>query len=316
MGITKNSIFQGDLQWNDYSSYIRRKFGQRVQKISINAGFTCPNIDGSISKDACIYCNNDSFSPFYCSDFISITEQLEMGIAFFAKKYKTQRYIAYFQTYTNTYKEITELKKIYSEAIEHPLIDGLVIATRPDCINAEILEMLLEITNRKYLLIEYGAESTKNSTLNFINRGHSWEQTIETVNLTNKYNINCGLHLIIGLPGEDENDFYNHAKLISDLPIKTVKLHQLQVLKNTKLYDFFLSQKKLFIDLSYDNYKRIIINFLELLNPNIIVDRLTSESPKEMLVYPNWDRKKNYEIVHDINNKMKKTNSWQGKLFK
>ncbi len=314
-GETKNKIFQGGLQWNDYSSYIRRVFGERVQKISIDAGFTCPNRDGTISTDACIYCNNDSFSPFYCSNSLSIKEQIDTGIEFFAKKYKTQRYLAYFQTYTNTYKNIDELKRIYSQALENPLIVGIVIATRPDCINTEILEMLLEIVGNKYLLIEYGAESTKNSTLEFINRGHSWEQTVEAVLLTNKYKIDCGLHLILGLPGENENDFFDHAKKLSELPIKTLKLHQLQILKNTKIFDYFMSNRELFFDLSFEKYKQVIIRFLEELNPEIIIDRLTSESPKEILVYPNWSGRKNYEIVHEINNDMKKANTYQGKKY-
>lgn len=305
-----------DLQWNDYSRFIKNKFGVRVQKISINAGFSCPNRDGTIGENGCIYCINKSFSPFYCSPEISIKEQLEKGIDFFCKKYKSQRYLAYFQTFTNTYHNIDKLKNLYSEALDVDKIEGLIISTRPDCINEEILNMLKEITKNKYLSIEYGTESTKDETLNFINRGHTWQQTIDAVLLTKKFQINCGLHLILGLPKELETDFINHAKEISKLPINFLKIHQLQVLKETKLHEIFLSYPDFFIDLSFEKYKNYIINFLENLNPEIIIDRLTSESPKDMLVYPNWGGKKNFEIAHIINNEMKKKNTWQGKFFK
>lgn len=185
------------LPWNDYSSYIKRIFGIRVQKISIDAGFTCPNRDGKISRGACFYCTNESFSPFYCTPKLSVTEQLQKGIEFFSKKYKTQKYLAYFQSYTNTYGKVEDLKKLYLEALAVEGVIGLVIATRPDCIDEEIMKMLKEISKDKYLSIEYGAESTKNETLNFINRGHSWEQTIKAVELANNFQINCGLHFII-----------------------------------------------------------------------------------------------------------------------
>ena len=299
--------------WNNYSSYIRNIFGNRVQKISINAGFSCPNRDGTIGVGGCIYCTNNSFSPFYCSPEIPISKQLESGIKFFAKKYKSQKYIAFFQSYTNTYSDIKTLEKLYYEALSVENVIGLVIATRPDCINVEILKLLSEISKNKYVSIEFGAESTLDKTLKLINRGHSFEQTVNAVNAVKNYDLNCGLHLILGLPGENENDFYEHARKISNLPIKTLKIHQMQVLKNTKLEELYKNNPELFIDLSLKNYTRIIINFLELLNPDIIIERFTSESPKDMLIYPNWGGKKNYEIVHIVSSEMKKIKSFQGK---
>lgn len=306
---------QTKLLWNDYSSYIKSTFGVRVQKISVNAGFTCPNRDGTKGTGACIYCTNTSFSPFYCSPELSITKQLETGIDFFYKKYKSQRYLAYFQSFTNTYANIDILRDLYNEALSVDKIEGLVIATRPDCIDEEILELLSKIAQTKYVSIEFGAESTKDETLEFINRGHTYKQTIDAVNLTHKFGLNCGLHLILGLPGEVEEDFYIHAENISKLPIKTLKIHQMQVLKNTKLEEIYNAKPELFVDLSLDNYKKYIINFLELLNPEIIVERFTSESPKDMLIYPNWNGKKNFEVVHIINSEMLKKNSYQGKKY-
>ncbi|HPX76757.1 MAG TPA: TIGR01212 family radical SAM protein [Bacteroidales bacterium] len=303
------------LPWNDYSSYIKRIFGIRVQKISIDAGFTCPNRDGKISRGACIYCTNESFSPFYCTPKLSITEQLQKGIEFFSKKYKTQKYLAYFQSYTNTYGKVEDLKKLYLEALAVEGVIGLVVATRPDCIDEEIMKMLKEISKDKYLSIEYGAESTKNETLNFINRGHSWEQTIKAVELANNFQINCGLHFIIGLPGEDKTDFLNHANEISKLNIQTLKIHQMQVLKKTKLADVYKENPKLFYNLDLENYLDLMAEFLGFLNPNIVVERFTSESPKEMIIYPNWKGKKNFEISHMLEKKMNERKITQGMFF-
>ncbi|HNY44767.1 MAG: TIGR01212 family radical SAM protein [Bacteroidota bacterium] len=303
------------LPWNDYSSYIKRIFGIRVQKISIDAGFTCPNRDGKISRGACFYCTNESFSPFYCTPKLSVTEQLQKGIEFFSKKYKTQKYLAYFQSYTNTYGKVEDLKKLYLEALAVEGVIGLVIATRPDCIDEEIMKMLKEISKDKYLSIEYGAESTKNETLNFINRGHSWEQTIKAVELANNFQINCGLHFIIGLPGEDKTDFLNHAKKISKLNIQTLKIHQMQVLKKTKLADVYKESPELFYNLNLENYLDLMVEFLGYLNPNVVVERFTSESPKEMIIYPNWQGKKNFEISHMLEKKMNERKITQGMFF-
>jgi radical SAM protein (TIGR01212 family) len=307
--------YENKPRWNDYSTFIKKNFNVRVQKISVNGGFTCPNRDDTIGNGGCIYCVNESFSPFYCSPKMSITEQLNKGIEFFGKKYKTQKYLAYFQTFTNTYADIETLEKLYYEALNVNNVIGLVIATRPDCINQEIMKLLSDIAKDKYVSIEFGAESTNDNTLDFINRGHNYQQTIDAVNLADEYSINCGIHLIIGLPGESEQDFYHHASEISKLPVKTLKLHQMQVLKGTKLESIYKSNPEIFFDLRLDNYVNIIINFIEMLNPNIIIERFTSETPKNLLIYPYWNGKKNFEISHIINSKMIKLNTYQGKKY-
>jgi radical SAM protein (TIGR01212 family) len=305
----------GILQWNDYSSYIRRTFGQRVQKISVNAGFTCPNRDGKISKEGCIYCTNKSFSPFYCNSDDSISEQLRKGIDFFSPKYNAQKYLAYFQTYTNTYDNVNALRHKYDEALSVDGVIGLVISTRPDCVNDEIMRLLADYAKEKYVEIEFGLESTKNSTLELINRGHTYEQAIEAIMLAQKYGIMSGVHLILGLPYETEDDFYLHAEKISLLPISTLKLHQMQVLKGTRLESLYFENKSLFADLSLENYVRIVANFLDMLNPEIIVERLTSESPREMVLYPDWNGRKNFEVSHIVNAFMKKNGMFQGRRF-
>ncbi|MCF0206408.1 MAG: TIGR01212 family radical SAM protein [Bacteroidales bacterium] len=303
------------LCWNDYSSYIRATFGERVQKISVNAGFTCPNRDGRISYDGCIYCTNKSFSPFYCNSGDSITEQLIKGIDFFSPKYQSQKYLAYFQTYTNTYASVEVLKERFDEALRVPNVIGLVVSTRPDCVNDEILGLIAEYASKYYVEIEYGLESTLDASLEKINRGHTFADAVNAVNATAKFGIMCGLHLIIGLPGECEEDFYNHARKVSSLPIKTLKLHQMQVLKGTRLEKMYLADEVKLADLSLPNYVRIVANFLELLNPDIIVERFTSESPRDMLVYPYWEGKKNFEVVHKINSYMMANGMFQGRRF-
>lgn len=305
----------GILQWNDYSSYIRRTFGQRVQKISVNAGFTCPNRDGKISKEGCIYCTNKSFSPFYCNSDDSISEQLRKGIDFFSPKYNAQKYLAYFQTYTNTYDNVNALRHKYDEALSVDGVIGLVISTRPDCVNDEIMRLLADYAKEKYVEIEFGLESTKNSTLELINRGHTYEQAVDAIMLAQKYGIMSGVHLILGLPYETEDDFYLHAEKISQLPISTLKLHQMQVLKGTRLESLYFENKSLFADLSLENYVRIVANFLDMLNPEIIVERLTSESPREMVLYPDWNGRKNFEVSHIVNAFMKKNGMFQGRRF-
>ena len=303
------------LQWNDYSSYIRRTFGQRVQKISVNAGFTCPNRDGKISKEGCIYCTNKSFSPFYCNSDDSISEQLRKGIDFFSPKYNAQKYLAYFQSYTNTYDNVNALRHKYDEALSVDGVIGLVISTRPDCVNDEIMRLLADYAKEKYVEIEFGLESTKNTALELINRGHTYEQAVDAIMLAQKYGIMSGVHLILGLPYETEDDFYLHAEKISQLPISTLKLHQMQVLKGTRLESLYFENKSLFADLSLENYVRIVANFLDMLNPEIIVERLTSESPREMVLYPDWNGRKNFEVSHIVNAFMKKNGMFQGRRF-
>ena len=306
----------GILQWNDYSSYIRRTFGQRVQKISVNASFTCPNRDGKISTEGCIYCTNKSFSPFYCNSDDSISEQLRKGIEFFSPKYNAQKYLAYFQTYTNTYDNINALRQKYDEALSVDGVIGLVISTRPDSVDDEIMRLLADYAKEKYVEIEFGLESTKNSTLELINRGHTYEQAVDAIMLAQKYGIMSGVHLILGLPYETEDDFYIHAEKISQLPISTLKLHQMQVLKDTRLEKLYNENKSAFDDLSLENYVRIVANFLDMLNPEIIVERLTSESPREMVLYPDWNGRKNFEVSHIVNAFMKKNGMFQGRIHK
>ena len=292
--------------FKSYSKYIRETFGERVQKISVDGGFTCPNRDGTKGRGGCTYCNNDTFNPVYTSGKKTISQQLDEGIAFFEPKYKTQKYLAYFQAYTNTYDSVEGLEKLYKEALSHPKVIGLVISTRPDTINKEIVDLLANLAKQYYVVVELGIESTKNESLDLINRCHNFKDTINAYSLLKNKNIHLGGHLIIGLQGETSSDFVNHAKQVSELPIEFLKLHQLQIIKGTKMAKQFAENPNNFNLFDIETYVKEVINFLKHLRPDIILERFSSESPKDMLIAPRWGGLKNFEITDKIRNKMKK----------
>ncbi len=307
--------YSGDKRYNNYSTFIKSRFNQRVQKISLDTGFTCPNRDGSKGTGGCTYCNNNSFNPDYCEPQKSITVQLQEGIDFFSKKYKSQQYLAYFQAYTNTYADFALLKKLFTEAISYPSVIGLVIGTRPDCINEEIVDFLSELSNDYYISLEFGVESTINRTLDLINRCHSYEETQKAYEIVNNKGMHLGAHMIIGLPGESREEILNHATEISKLPIETLKLHQLQIIKNTMMAYQLKQNPEMFNLFSIDEYIDLITDFIAMLRPDIIIERFISESPADLLLAPKWGGLKNFEIVHKIDKKMLEKNLWQGKYY-
>jgi radical SAM protein (TIGR01212 family) len=302
--------------FNDYSSWFKKKFDQRVQKISIDAGFTCPNRDGSKAWGGCTYCNNDTFNPFYCEPSKSVTQQLNEGIAFFEPKYKSQKYLAYFQAYSNTYGNIELLKKLYEEALSHPKVIGLIIGTRPDCVNDEILDYLQELSKKYFVVIEYGIESTLDRTLELVNRQHTHAESLKAIEETAARGIETGVHMIIGLPGETDEEIINHAKVLSKLPITSLKLHQLQIVKGTVLAKQYKKNPQSIRLFQPGEYIDLIVRFLENLNPDIIVERFISESPLDLLIAPKWNGLKNFEIVAKIEKQMKELNTRQGKYYK
>ena len=301
--------------FNDYSSYFKKKFKERVQKISIDAGFTCPNRDGTKGRGGCTYCNNDTFNPFYCEPSKSVTQQLNEGISFFEPKYKTQKYIAYFQAYSNTYGSLELLKKLYEEALTHPKVIGLVIGTRPDCVDDQILNYLSVISKKYFVVIEYGIESTLDKTLRLINRCHTHQDSVNAILNTVERNIETGVHMIIGLPGESNEDIIAHATELSKLPIKSLKLHQLQIVKGTELAKQYTKDPQSIRLFQPDEFIDLIIKFLEHLSPKIIIERFISESPLELLIAPKWNGLKNFEIVAKIEKRMKEKNTFQGKYY-
>lgn len=300
-------------RYNDYSSFIKKEFKERVQKISLDTGFTCPNRDGSKGTGGCTYCNNNTFNPYYCKPSKSITQQLDEGIAFFSKKYKAQKYLAYFQAYTNTYADITLIKELYLEAVSHPNVIGLVIGTRPDCIDETLVEFLSQLAKEYYVSLEFGVESTINRTLNLINRCHSFEETVEAYELAKDKGFHLGAHMIIGLPKETKEEMLSHADSLNKLPIQFLKLHQLQIVKHTLMAVQLKESPEMFNMFSAEEYIEFITEFVARLRPDIIIERFISESPPHLLIAPNWNGMKNFEVVAKINKKLIEKNLWQGK---
>ena len=300
--------------YNDFSTFLKRHFPFKVQKISLNAGFTCPNRDGTKGYGGCTYCNNQTFNPEYCRTDKSIVQQLEEGKLFFARKYPQMKYLAYFQAYTNTYGGLEALRRKYEEALAVDDVVGLVIGTRPDCMSDELLDYLAEQKERTFVLIEYGIESTSDKTLRRINRGHTWAETVDAVRRTSERGILCGGHVILGLPGETRRQIIRQAEELSRLPLSILKLHQLQLIKGTRMAEEFASNPELFHLYDVDEYIDLVIDYVEHLRPDMVVERFASQSPKELLIAPDWGLK-NYELVEKIKKRMKERGSFQGKAW-
>lgn len=282
--------------YNEFTFFLKKYFPYKVQKISLNAGFTCPNRDGTKGLGGCTYCNNQTFNPEYCKTEKSVTRQLEEGKQFFAHKYPDMKYLAYFQAYTNTYAELEGLKRKYEEALSVDGVVGLVIGTRPDCMPDPLLRYLEELNKHTFLLIEYGIETTRDVTLKRINRGHTYADTVETVNRTAACGILTGGHVILGLPGETHDEIIAQAAELSRLPLTTLKMHQLQLIRGTKMAREFECRPEDFHLFSVDEYIDLVIDYVEHLRPDLILERFVSQSPKELLIAPDWGLK-NYEFT-------------------
>lgn len=303
-----------DKRYNEYGSWLKNQLGFKVQKISLNAGFTCPNRDGSIGVGGCTYCNNQTFNPDYCKTDKSITQQLEEGKGFFSKKYPEMKYLAYFQAYTNTYGSVEEIMSKYEEALSVKDVVGLVIGTRPDCMPDELLDYLEDINRRAFLVVEYGIESVYDDTLVRINRGHTHEATVSAVRKTAERGIVTGGHVILGLPNESREQILDEARILSELPLTTLKLHQLQLIKGTRMAEEFFEDSSDFHLFTPNEYIDLVIDFVERLNPNIVLERFVSQSPASLLAIPGWGLK-NYEFVDMVRKRMEERDSHQGRLF-
>ena len=286
--------------WIDFSSFLNKYFpGRKVQKITLSAGFTCPTRDGSQGRGGCTYCNVKSFSPAFGIREKSVSEQLKEGIAFFSRKYSNMEYLAYFQSYTNTYGEIDSCMKKYEEALSYPGVVGLIIGTRPDCMPQALLERLAKLSREHFILIEYGVESTIDSTLERIQRGHTYAETIDAIERTHQAGILVGAHIILGLPGEKREDLLHHAKELSKLPITTLKIHQLQILKGTLMAQDYIAHPEDYHLFTEEEYIELCLDFMNHLREDIVIERFVSQSPPEMLLAPRWGWK-NYQFTQRI----------------
>ena len=302
-------------RYYEYGKFLQERFDHKVQKISINAGFTCPNRDGAKGWGGCTYCNNQTFSPEYCHTEKSVTEQLEEGVRFFSRKYPDMRYLAYFQAYTNTYDRLDSLIRKYEEALAYPGVEGLIVGTRPDCMPISLLDYLEDLGKRTFVLVEYGIESTDDETLRRINRGHTFAVSAEAVRKTAERGILVGGHIILGLPGEEREMLIRQAGVLSQLPLTTLKLHQLQLIKGTRMASEYVKEPEAFHLYTADEYVDLVIDYIEHLRPDIVLERFVSQSPKELLIAPDWGLK-NYEFVARLQKRMKERGAYQGKKYR
>lgn len=313
---TPPELFAGR-RFNSYSSYFKRLMGSRVQKVAINGGFTCPNRDGKISTGGCSFCNNEAFTPSYCTPNKSITQQIDEGVEFHVRRYRTAtKYLAYFQPFSNTYAELEHLRKCYDEALAHPQIAGVIVGTRPDCVDDEKLDYFEELSRTKYVALEYGIESTYDDTLRRINRGHDFAQARWAVEATAKRGIHVGAHFVLGFPGESEEMLLKQIDVINSLPLSTVKFHQLQIFANTPMAAEYDAAPESFPFWGLEEYIDMFIGFLEHLRPDIVVERFASEAPPRYHHGRNWGLTRNESILNMFEKRLTELDTFQGKLYK
>lgn len=300
-----------DQHYNDYGTWIRRKFPFRVQKISIDGGFSCPNRDGRVSFGGCTYCDNRTFNPSYCDRTNIVAEQIREGKAFFARKYPDMKYLAYFQSFTNTYAPTDKLQRLYEEALAEPDIVGIVIGTRPDCISDALLDYLEELNRRTFVIVEYGIESTNDDTLRHINRGHDFACSRKAIERTHQRGIlTCG-HVILGLPGEDEAENLQQAHQLSALPLDILKIHQMQIIRGTALARQYT--QKPFHVYSVEEYITLVGKYIQHLRKDIVLERFVSQSPADLLIAPKWGLK-NHEFTDLLNRHLRLHQIYQGRM--
>ena len=306
-------MFERDQKrYNDYPTYFRTLFGERVQKLSIDGGFTCPNRDGSKGIGGCSFCNNDSFNPDYCRAVEGITRQIEEGIRFFGHKYNKQKYLAYFQAYSNTYAPLEVLKQRYEEALAHPMIAGLVIGTRPDTVNDEVLDYLELLAREYYVCVEYGVESVNDEVLQRVNRGHGFAASERAIRGTAGRGIAIGAHLIFGLPGESRESMLEGAVRLCELPIQVLKLHQLQIVKDTRMAEEYAENPSAFKLYTQEEYLDFVVEVIERIRPDVYLERFVNQSPPEYLIAPKWGIK-NFEFTAKLDKRLRELDTWQGK---
>lgn len=280
-----------------YGDWLKEELGCKVQKIALNAGFTCPNRDGTVGTGGCTYCNNQTFNPAYCKTEKTVTEQLEEGKQFFARKYPDMKYLAYFQAYTNTYGDVQHCIDLYEEALRVNDVVGIVIGTRPDCMPVALLDYLSDLNRRTFLVVEYGVESANDETLKAINRGHTWQQSVDAIQMTAQRGIRVGIHMILGFPNESHDELMRQAREIGHLPITTLKLHQLQIIKGTRMARTY--EETPWPTPTIDEYIALVRDYISNLPQHIILERFVSSSPKELLIAPNWGLK-NHEFMDKL----------------
>ncbi|MFI3331455.1 MAG: TIGR01212 family radical SAM protein [Rikenellaceae bacterium] len=304
-------------RFRSYSSYFKSLFGQRLQKVTINAGFTCPNRDGKVGTGGCTYCNNEAFSPSYCMRGGDVKTQILQGMEFHEARYRrADNFLAYFQSFSNTYAPLDKLKEIYNSALSLPRVKGIIVGTRPDCVDEQKLDYFASLAEKYYVAIEYGIESCYDKTLRTINRGHDFECAKRAVKMTAERGIHTGAHFILGLPGESEKMLLEQCDMINSLPLESIKFHQLQIFKDTQMERDYLENPDFFHFWGVEQYIELFSEILISLRDDIIVERFASEAPPRFLVSPSWGKIRNDELWRMLEKKLEKDNLCQGMLYK
>ncbi|MBR5492234.1 MAG: TIGR01212 family radical SAM protein [Alistipes sp.] len=303
-------------RFNSYAAYFRRVFGHRMQKVTINAGFSCPNRDGKISTGGCTFCDNAAFTPSYCDSTKSITQQIDEGIEFHRKRYRTaQQYLAYFQSFSNTYAPLERLRECYDEALAHPDIAGIVVGTRPDCVDEQKLDYFAELSRKKYVTIEYGVESCYDETLRRINRGHDFATAERAIQMTAERGIHCGAHFILGLPGESDEMLIEQVERINALPLTTIKFHQLQLFRGTALAREWDEHPERFRFWTIEEYLDLFVEILRRLRPDIVVERFAGEAPPRYHHTEGWGLVRNEQLLAMLDKRLELRGVHQGDIF-
>ncbi|MFZ4521419.1 MAG: TIGR01212 family radical SAM protein [Bacteroidales bacterium] len=303
-------------RFNSYAEYIRNVFGGRMQKVVVDAGFTCPNRDGTKSTGGCTYCNNDAFNPSYCNPVEPLHYQIEKGIGFHLVRYRrATSYLVYFQPYSNTYAPLAKLKELYTEALAYPGVAGLVIGTRPDCIDEGKLDYLAELSRKCFIQVEYGVESIHDKTLDRINRQHGFALSEKVIRMTHERGIKAGAHFIFGLPGESIEEMLAYGSVISKLPLDSVKFHQLQVVTGTAMQLEYARTPEVFYEFSLEGYIRFIVRVAEQMNPAIVIERFSGEVPPRFISSANWGLIRYDAVLRKIEEEFERQDTWQGKFY-
>lgn len=303
-------------RYNTFVGYFKRRYGERLQKIVLDAGFTCPNRDGHVGRGGCTYCDNAAFHPSYSTAGKPLHQQIDEGIEFHKVRYRNaHNYLGYFQSFSNTYAPLDRLKSLYSEALSHPSVVGIVIGTRPDCVDEEKLDYLAELAKEHIVIVEYGVESCYDETLRRINRGHDFETACKAIKMTAERGIDTGAHFILGLPGETRQMMLDACQSINNLPIRSVKFHQLQIVKGTKMEKEFAQCPQDFERFSLEEYLDFFVDMLERLRPDLFIERFVGEVPPRFVNETPWGLIRNAELLRLLDTRLEERDSWQGKLL-
>lgn len=305
-----------DKRYNSFVGYFRKTYGERLQKVVLDAGFSCPNRDGSISSGGCTYCDNAAFHPGYSTSGKPLHQQIDEGIEFHRVRYRNARhFLAYFQSFSNTYGPIEKLEKIYSEALAHPEVVGIVIGTRPDCVDEQKLDLLADLAKDAIVIVEYGIESCYDKTLQRINRGHDFETARRAIQMSAERGLDMGAHFILGLPGESREMMLDQCAMINELPIRSVKFHQLQLVKGTKMVQDYAEHPEDFVRFTLDEYLDFICELLSRLRPDLYIERIAGEVPPRFVTETPWGLIRNAELLKLLDERLEERDIYQGKAL-